>query len=258
MQNSSMPDVQSTQDLRSVPIQKVGVRGVTFPVSIDATDGVVHSVGDWTMTVFLPAHEKGTHMSRFLTLLEQNRETLTPSRFVQLAQEMKTLLNSDQADIKVTFPYFLRKTAPVSGVESTLDYRVTWAAHVDQDQGEFELTVVVPVMSLCPCSKAISQYGAHNQRSYITVTVGCEPDLDMDTLIRTIEQQGSCQLWGLLKRPDEKYVTEHSYENPKFVEDLIRDVAVQIKALPNLRYYHIEAENLESIHNHSAYASISG
>ncbi|AIL32530.1 GTP cyclohydrolase FolE2 [Basilea psittacipulmonis] len=259
MQTQNMPDVQSSKDLRATPIQKVGVRGVKYPIIIKTGKEIQHSVGNWTMTVYLPAEEKGTHMSRFLALLEEHdKQAMNPHDFMQLTEKMKGLLQSQKANIKVTFPYFMQKVAPVSGVTSPMDYEVTWHANVEEGVSDFEVTVVVPVMSLCPCSKAISKYGAHNQRSYITVTLGCSPDLDLDELIRQIEAQGSCQLWGLLKRPDEKYVTEHSYDNPKFVEDLIRDVAVTIQSLPSIRYYHIEVENLESIHNHSAYASISG
>lgn len=258
----AMPDVQSSADLRQLPIERVGIRGVRHPLLVRAGDGSAQpSVGQWELTVALPAREKGTHMSRFVALLEQNRElALTPSLFCDMARDMLPLLNAQKGDISVAFPYFIRKTAPMSGVASLMDYEVTWLARAQGTDVEFELQVLVPVTSLCPCSKAISEYGAHNQRSHVTVTVVLQEldGFDLDTLIRTIEKQGSCELWGLLKRTDEKYVTERAYENPKFVEDLVRDVAGQVKQLAGLTRYRVQAENFESIHNHSAYAVVEG
>ena len=173
-----------------------------------------------------------------------------------MAIEMLPLLQADKGDITVVFPYFMTKSAPVSGVQSLMDYQVQWVGRAEKAQVEFELTVQVPVMSLCPCSKAISDHGAHNQRSHITVQLVGSQAYDLDAVIQLIEKQGSSELWSLLKRPDEKYVTEYSYNNPKFVEDLIRDVAAAVKQLPGVLRYKIEAENFESIHNHSAYAVI--
>jgi len=186
---------------------------------------------------------------------------MTPALFCQMAEEMLPLLNVTQGDISARFPYFLSKTAPVSGISSLMDYEVTWFARARQGQAtEFELTVLVPVTSLCPCSKAISSYGAHNQRSHVTVQARFDDlaQVDIPALIRAVEAQASCELWGLLKRGDEKYVTERAYDNPKFVEDLVRDVAVQIRDFPGVKRYRIEAENFESIHNHSAYAVVVG
>lgn len=269
----TMPDVQSSIDTRHIAIQRVGVRGVRHPMLIAAPDGTaLPTVANWEMTVALPAQEKGTHMSRFVALLEQYRSTaMTPALFCRMASEMLPLLNASQGDISASFPYFINKIAPVSGVASLMDYELVWTARVCSPDGvqakssshtpqiEFELTVLVPVTSLCPCSKAISDYGAHNQRSHVTVKVVFnEPAVDIDALIGQIEAQASCQLWGLLKRTDEKYVTEKAYENPKFVEDLVRDVAVKVKALPGMRHFQVQAENFESIHNHSAYAVIEG
>ena len=255
-----MPDVQSSYDPRQIAIQRVGIRKVKSPLLIkQEAEQVQASVGEWTLTVYLPESEKGTHMSRFVSLLANYRQTaMDVSVFKQMANEMLTLLNAEKGDITVTFPYFINKKAPVSGVESLMDYQVTWQANASKESIEFVMTVVVPVMSLCPCSKAISAYGAHNQRSHITVEVVSEQIYSMDDVIKLIEKQASSELWGLLKRPDEKYVTEYSYDNPKFVEDLIRDVAVAIKTLPGIQRYKIEAENFESIHNHSAYAVIEG
>lgn len=263
----AMPDVQSSVDMRHIAIQRVGVRGVRHPMIVAAGDENLPTVADWELTVALPAHEKGTHMSRFVALLENyRRKPMTPAVFCDMGREMLDLLDAEQGDMRARFPYFLSKVAPVSEVSSLMDYEVSWkcvARRGDQpgsSLADFELTVLVPVTSLCPCSKAISEYGAHNQRSHVTVTVSVsDPALvQLDTLIRKVEAQASCELWGLLKRTDEKFVTERAYENPKFVEDLVRDVAQAVRELPGVSSYRIEAENFESIHNHSAYAVVYG
>jgi len=260
--HDSIPDVQSSADSRQLPITRVGIRGVRHPMQVQMRDGATQAtIGQWELTVALPAHEKGTHMSRFVALLEEYcPQALTPARFCGMARAMLEKLHARQGAIAVSFPYFLHKVAPVSGVGSLMDYTVTWLARARESAVELQWQVLVPVTSLCPCSKAISQYGAHNQRSHVTVTVVMDAahPLDLDTLIRTIETQGSCELWGLLKRTDEKYVTEYAYDNPKFVEDLVRDVAGQVSQLEGLKRYCVEAENFESIHNHSAYALIEG
>lgn len=262
-----MPDVQSSVDTRHIAIQRVGVRGVRHPMIIAAGDENLPTVADWELTVALPAHEKGTHMSRFVALLDAHRrKPMTPALFCDMGRDMLGLLDAEQGDMRARFPYFLDKVAPVSEVNSLMDYEVSWKCVARRDNGadgpgiEFELTVLVPVTSLCPCSKAISEYGAHNQRSHVTVTARyTDPALvDVDAVIRGVEAQASCELWGLLKRTDEKFVTERAYENPKFVEDLVRDVARAVRELPGVCGYRIEAENFESIHNHSAYAEVWG
>jgi GTP cyclohydrolase I len=238
----AMPDVQSSVDTRHIAIQRVGVRGVRHPMTIAQADGSAQAtVANWE--------------------LEQYRQTpMTPALFCAMAQDMLPLLNAQKGDIAATFPYFLSKAAPVSGVSSLLDYEVKWSARAQRGASEFALSVLVPVTSLCPCSKAISKYGAHNQRSHVTVEVTYQDpaQADVDALIRNIEQQASCELWGLLKRSDEKYVTERAYENPKFVEDLVRDVAEHLQGLAGVDSFRVTAENFESIHNHSAYAVIEG
>lgn len=265
----AMPDVQSSVDLRHVAIERVGVRGVKHPMIVAAADGSAHpTVAQWELTVALPAHAKGTHMSRFLALLEDYRpQAMTPVLFCEMLGRMLPLLDAERGDITARFPYFIQKTAPVSGVKSLMDYELTWTARTKQPavdgaepQLEFELTALVPVTSLCPCSKAISEYGAHNQRSHVIVTAcySDPADVDVDALIRMVEQQASSELWGMLKRTDEKYVTEYAYDNPKFVEDLVRDVAVQVKIIPGVARFRVTAENFESIHNHSAYAVVEG
>ncbi|MBI1890937.1 MAG: GTP cyclohydrolase I FolE2 [Burkholderiales bacterium] len=253
---TAIPDVQSTPDTRRLAIQRVGVKGVRYPVSIKTSTGAQPSVGTWNMYVHLPEEKKGTHMSRFIALLEGNRAPLDVAHFTQLLRKMTRLLEADAGRIELSFPYFINKTAPVSGVESLMDYEVGLTGEIKGDAVEVALKVVVPVTSLCPCSKKISAYGAHNQRSHITVSAVLAGDILVDQLIAKIEEQASCELYGLLKRPDEKYVTERAYDNPKFVEDLVRDVAGMLNADNRIAAYTLEAENFESIHNHSAYALI--
>lgn len=253
---TNMPDVQSTVDTRRIPIQRVGVKGVRYPLSIKTTADAQPSVGTWNMYVHLPEDQKGTHMSRFIALLEDNQVPLDLARFGALMRKMIKLLEADAGRIELTFPYFINKTAPVSGVQSLMDYEVGLTGEIKNGVLETTLKVLVPVTSLCPCSKKISAYGAHNQRSHITVNAVVSGDLLVDELIARIEEQASCELYGLLKRTDEKYVTERAYDNPKFVEDLVRDVAGMLNADERIVAYTLEAENFESIHNHSAYALI--
>jgi GTP cyclohydrolase I len=212
------------------------------------------------MAVSLAAEHKGTHMSRFLEVLLAHAEPLSPATLRTLMAAMLQRLDADAGLIEMRLPYFVRKTAPVSGVESLLDHHLTLRA--EQRDGRLELTlqVLVPVTSLCPCSKEISRYGAHNQRSHVTIaaTLADGADIDVETLIAIAERSASCELWGLLKRPDEKYVTERAYENPKFVEDLVRDVAGALADDPRIARYRVSSENFESIHNHSAYAVVEG
>ena len=254
-----MPDVQSSADTRHIPIQRVGIRGVRHPMLVESGDGSPQgTVANWTLTVALPPEEKGTHMSRFVALLEKYRSTpMTPALFRAMASDMLPLLHAERSDIGIV-PVLHQQVRPDLSVQSLLDYEVQWIARAQGEAVEFELIVQVPVTSLCPCSKAISEYGAHNQRSHVTVSAILNGDIGMDSVIRLIEEEGSCELWGLLKRPDEKYVTERAYDNPKFVEDLVRDVAARLNAHPGIARYRVEAENFESIHNHSAYAVVEG
>ena len=251
-----IPDVQSTPDTRRLSIQRVGVKGVRDPVSLKTVNGTQPSVGTWNMYVHLPEQQKGTHMSRFIALLDDNREPLDVAKFGSLLRKMVALLAADAGRIEVSFPYFINKIAPVSGVESLMDYEVGFTGEIKDGTIEITLKVLVPVTSLCPCSKKISAYGAHNQRSHITISALLDGDMPVDELIAKVEEQASCELYGLLKRPDEKYVTERAYDNPKFVEDLVRDVAGMLNADRRVLAYTLEAENFESIHNHSAYALI--
>ncbi|QYD72314.1 GTP cyclohydrolase FolE2 [Paraburkholderia edwinii] len=252
-----MPDVQSTVDTRQIPIQRVGVKAVRHPLTVRTQDGAVQpTIGTWNLDVHLPAEQKGTHMSRFVALLEERTEPLDATTLRAMLASMLEKLEAHAGRIEVSFPYFVNKTAPVSGVQSLLDYEVTLAGDVRDGVTRVFLKVLAPVTSLCPCSKKISQYGAHNQRSHVTINAELAGDVAIEELIRIAEEEASCELWGLLKRPDEKFVTERAYENPKFVEDLVRDVAQRLNADERIVSYVLEAENFESIHNHSAYALI--
>ncbi|HTI17259.1 MAG TPA: GTP cyclohydrolase FolE2 [Trinickia sp.] len=252
-----MPDVQSSVDTRQIDIQRVGVKGVRYPLAVRTSSGDVQTtVGTWNLDVHLPADQKGTHMSRFVALLENSNAPLDAAAFRAMLAAMLDKLEASAGRIEVSFPYFVSKTAPVSGVSSLLDYEVTLTGEMRNGGLRTFIQVLVPVTSLCPCSKQISQYGAHNQRSHVTIRAELAGDISAEELIRMAEDEASCELWGLLKRPDEKFVTERAYENPKFVEDLVRDVAQRLNAEERVVAYTLEAENFESIHNHSAYAII--
>jgi len=256
----TMPDVQSSADTRHIAIQRVGVKDVRYPIRLKTPTGILSTVGNWTLAVQLSEHQKGTHMSRFIGLLEAmngaDSMAIDVAIFSRMVRKMLTLLEAESGRIDVTFPYFINKTAPVSGVQSLMDYEVGLSGEVKHGLLEVTQKVVVPVTSLCPCSKEIAAYGAHNQRSHITVHAVMAGHFPMEELIAKIEAQASCELYGLLKRPDEKFVTERAYDNPKFVEDLVRDVASMLNADDRIAAYKLEAENFESIHNHSAYALI--
>ncbi|SAK55452.1 GTP cyclohydrolase [Caballeronia temeraria] len=251
-----MPDVQSTPDTRQIAIQRVGVKGVRYPLTVLTEDGLKPTVGTWNLDVHLPAEQKGTHMSRFVALLEENRLPVDQHALRGMLALMLAKLEAHAGRIEVTLPYFVMKTAPVSGVKSLLDYEVTFIVERRDGDTRMSIKVLVPVTSLCPCSKQISQYGAHNQRSHVTIAAEVAEEVPVEDLIRIAEEEASCELWGLLKRPDEKFVTERAYENPKFVEDLVRDIATRLNADARIVAYTLEAENFESIHNHSAYAVI--
>ena len=250
-------DVQGSPDLRRIPIDKVGIKGIRHPVRVlDRSVGRQETVATFNMYVDLPQDFKGTHMSRFVQVLENHEYEITVATFQRMLREMADLLEARSGHIEMTFPYFVRKAAPVSGVASLMDYDVTLIGAIRDGDVRISTRVVVPVTSLCPCSKAISAYGAHNQRSHVTVHAHTRALVWIEELIDVVEHEASCQLFGLLKRPDEKFVTEYAYDNPKFVEDLVRDVAQRLDADPRIEGYSIEAENFESIHNHSAYARI--
>jgi GTP cyclohydrolase I len=257
----ALPDTQALPDLRRMPIQKVGIKGLCYPVTLNsAASGVQHTIAEFSMCVGLAHDVKGTHMSRFVETLEAWRTPLDIGTFRTLHAGMLARLGAVTGHLEISFPYFIRKAAPVSGVESLLDYRARMCAQTGGD-GRTCITVALtaPVTSLCPCSKLISDYGAHNQRSHITVTADVlVGELSFEELARVAEEEASCEVYGLLKRPDEKWVTERAYDNPKFVEDLVRDIALRMRRDPRVGRFTVGSENFESIHNHSAYAQIEG
>lgn len=254
-----LPDIQSQPDTRNIRINAVGIKGVRYPVTIRSLAQPVATIATLSMTVGLAAAVKGTHMSRFIELLEARKESLGRQEFVAMTIDMLGRLQADSGTIEMRFPYFVRKSAPVSGVQSLLDLEVSWTCSVSRGQApSFSMKVVVAATSLCPCSKEISAYGAHNQRSHITIDAVLAGEMTIEDLVGIAERGASCEVYGLLKRADEKYVTERAYDNPKFVEDLARDVALSLNQDPRVGAFNVEVENFESIHNHSAFARIEG
>jgi GTP cyclohydrolase I len=251
-----LPDIQASPDVRNIAIQRVGVKSIKHPMMVMTAKGPQATVASIDMTVGLPADQKGTHMSRFLEVLNDYREPISTASLGALMRAMLERLEASSGSIEMRFPYFVMKAAPVSGVESLMDYQVR--VKVEHSDGATCITqeVGVPVTSLCPCSKQISDYGAHNQRSQVTIAAELAGDMTVEEQICIAEQAASCELWGLLKRPDEKYVTERAYDNPKFVEDMVRDIAVQLDRDARVLAYRVASENFESIHNHSAYAEL--
>lgn len=256
---ASIPDVQSRPDTRGLAIDQVGIGGLRLPITVADKDGVAQpTVGTFRMTVGLPKELKGTHMSRFLEIMEEHEGPLGVTTMEALLPRVAERLQADDAEVSVRFPYFMTKRAPVTGTESRLDYEVELTGAISQGVYRQSLKVQVGVTTLCPCSKQISEYGAHNQRGEVRVTLDTAEPVWIEELIKIVEANGSCELWGVLKRPDEKWVTEAAYDNPKFVEDVVRDVALALQADPRVRRFEVEVENFESIHNHQAYAKITG
>ena len=253
----NIPDVQSSADTRRIAINKVGIKAIRHPVRVqDKSAGVQHTIAMFNMYVGLPHNFKGTHMSRFVEILNGHEREISVENFPVMLRDMVAKLEAETGHIEMNFPYFINKTAPVSGVESLMDYDVTFIGDICHGEIATSVKVVVPVTSLCPCSKKISDYGAHNQRSHVTIEAGTRGFVWIEELVDVAERCASSQLYGLLKRPDEKYVTEYAYDHPRFVEDLVRDVAGELNADKRLEWYVVESENFESIHNHSAYAMI--
>jgi GTP cyclohydrolase I len=253
-----IPDTQSERDDRHVAIQRVGVKGVRWPLTLQVAGTTQTTAATWDLDVALPAEQKGTHMSRFVAWLDELSGPVDAASLRTAFVAMLERLHAQRGRVESAFTFFIRKQAPVSGVQSQLDYQGRWIVEGDAASPTLWAEVAVPVKSLCPCSKEISDYGAHNQRSLVTIRV--EPKagacIEWRELVRFAEDNASCELWPLLKRADEKWVTERAYENPKFVEDLVRDVALAVDRDPRIGRYRIDVENFESIHNHSAFARI--
>jgi GTP cyclohydrolase I len=254
-----IPDVQGSPDTRQLAIDRVGIKSIRHPVRIREREGGIQgTVATFNMYVGLPHHFKGTHMSRFVEILNAHEREISPDTFRLMLREMVKKLEAQSGHIEMTFPYFVAKKAPVSGVESLMDYEVTFIGEIADGRESFTLKVLVPVTSVCPCSKKISERGAHNQRSHVTVAARINTFVWIEDIIDRVEHEASSELYGLLKRPDEKFVTESAYDNPKFVEDMVRDIAAGLNQDARVEAYVVESENFESIHNHSAYALITG
>ncbi len=251
-----IPDTQSSRDDRHLAIQRVGVRGVRYPLQLTVEGIVQATVAEWDLDVALPAEQKGTHMSRFVAWLDALEEAITPATLRDAAARMLMLLGADEGRVEARFPFFLRKRAPVSGVASLLEYQGALVCETRAGATVLTARVVVPVKSLCPCSKEISDYGAHNQRSHVTIEAELKGDVSWRELARYAEDSASSEIWSALKRADEKWITERAYENPKFVEDLVRDTALLLDADARIGRYSVDVENFESIHAHSAVARI--
>ena len=259
MQSKHLPDTQNTTDVRNIVINEVGIKDISHPINfINRDQESLPSVANFTMTVRLPENVKGTHMSRFVEILNEKECAFSVQTFMNLVQTVSDKLNSNSSHIIVDFPFFRKKSAPSSGVESLLDYHATLSGKIIDGKADLSVKVVVSVTSLCPCSKSIAKYGAHNQRSHITIEAKASEgsDLYLEDLIDLAEQKASSELYAVLKREDEKIVTERAYDNPAFVEDIVRDIAVELNNNEKIDYYCLESENFESIHNHSAYAMI--
>ncbi len=264
-----MPDVQGSHDTRQVPIDKVGVKNVRYPIALhcpspDAPGGTQHTVATINMYVGLPHYQKGTHMSRFLEVLNKHHQSLRTDQLLSVCRDMQNRLEAEEAHLELQFPYFIDKKAPVTGQVGKLDIECTFEVSTSGSEAngnvvdDFIMSVRVPATSLCPCSKEISAYGAHNQRCVMEARVRFRPKqfLWIEELFEIIEQAASTQVFAVLKRPDEKWVTEAAYDNPKFVEDIVRDLAVALDKVDKIVWYQVFSENFESIHNHNAYAFV--
>ncbi len=254
-----LADMQSSHDARGIDINKVGIRKLKYPVVLSTRDngGAQHTIADVNMYVSLNRNFKGTHMSRFVEVLNAFRRELDIHNTSQLLRSMLDRLEADDAYIELHFPYFIEKSAPVTGQPGMLHYDCRVKAELDRD-GNFAICfcVTVPVTTLCPCSKEISEYGAHNQRSFVTVNWMCRESIWLEEMIELVERLGSSQIYSVLKRPDEKFVTEHAYDHPKFVEDMVRDITAALRDDDRVVWFRVESENEESIHTHNAYALI--
>ncbi|HOO72210.1 MAG TPA: GTP cyclohydrolase FolE2 [Spirochaetota bacterium] len=255
MEKKKLKDIQSEPDTRNIPINKVGVKDISYPVVVlDRDEGIQHTVARVNMYVNLPHHFRGTHMSRFVEILNRYRKGISTTNIREILDEMKVQLDAETAHFEIEFPYFVTKKAPVSGEEAKMEYTCRLTANSDEDF--YQLEVRVPVLSLCPCSREISKYGAHNQRSIMSVKIKAHDRIWIEDIIAVAEASASSDIYSILKREDEKFITERSYENPVFVEDMVRNAAQRLMQLKGLLWFSVESENIESIHNHSAYAQI--
>ena len=251
-----MKDVQKHSDSRNIDIDQVGVKGIRYPITVlDKNMGEQQTVAKINMYVNLPRYYKGTHMSRFVEILNEHSRRISLQNFSEILEEMKKRLNAESAHMEIAFPYFINKAAPVTGSEGMMEYNCTFKGSLNR--GSDLVTIIhVPISTLCPCSKEISDFGAHNQRGEVRLRVRFKKFIWIEDLVELVEKSASCEVYSVLKREDEKYVTEKAYNNPMFVEDVVREIAQKLNADPNITWFAIESENFESIHNHNAYAYI--
>jgi GTP cyclohydrolase IB len=251
-----MEDIQNHKDHRNIDIDQVGVKDISYPITVlDKNSGKQQTVAKINMYVNLPRHYKGTHMSRFVEVLNEHSKRISLQNFSEILQEVKTRLNAESAHMEITFPYFINKMAPVTGSEGLMEYICSFRGNMDKGL-DIVTTINVPISTLCPCSKEISEFGAHNQRGVVTLKVRFKKFIWIEDLIKLVEDTASSEVYSVLKREDEKFVTEKAYQNPKFVEDIVRDIALKLNNDPNITWFAVESENFESIHNHNAYAYI--
>jgi len=251
-----MKDIQKQKDIRKIEINKVGVKNIRYPITVlDKAKGIQHTVASVNMYVDLPHRFKGTHMSRFIEILNKYKGDISIKNFSKILSEMKRKLKAKSAHLEVEFPYFIEKEAPVTKAKSLMEYSCRFCGSSNEKE-DFYVGIVVPITTLCPCSKEISEFGAHNQRSVVTVNLRFKKFIWIEDIIRLVEESASCDLYSILKRPDEKYVTEKAYKKPMFVEDVVREIASKLRKDKNIIWFTVESENFESIHNHSAYAFV--
>jgi len=256
IRKGKISDIQSLKDHRNIEINKVGVKSIRYPITVlDKKNGTQHTIATINMYVNLPHHFKGTHMSRFIEILNRYRQGINITNISTIMNDMRKSLRAESAHMEIEFPYFIEKHAPVTKAKSLMEYTCKfWGSH--NDRLDIIVGVEVPITTLCPCSKEISKKGAHNQRSMVTVKIRFKKIFWIEDLIKIVEQSASSEVYAILKRPDEKYVTEKAYDNPMFVEDVVRNVAGKLRKDQNINWFSVESENIESIHNHNAYAFI--
>ena len=251
-----MEDIQNHKDNRDIDIDQVGVKGIRYPITVlDKAMGQQQTVAKINMYVNLPRYYKGTHMSRFVEILNEHSRRISLQNFSQILEEMKDRLDAESAHMEITFPFFIKKAAPVTGFEGLMEYKSTIKGSLHKGS-DLVIMIHVPICTLCPCSKEISDYGAHNQRGEVRLQIRFKKFVWIEDLIRLVEQSASSDVFSVLKREDEKYVTEKAYNNPAFVEDIVREIAFKLNKDPNITWFTVESENFESIHNHNAYAYI--
>ena len=249
-----MEDIQNHKDDREIDIDQVGVKGIRYPITVlDKNMGEQQTVAKINMYVNLPRYYKGTHMSRFVEILNENNRRISIQNFTGILHEIKNRLAAESAHMEITFPYFIEKSAPVSGSQGLMEYKCTLKGSL-KEKSDIITMIDVPISTLCPCSKEISDFGAHNQRGIVTLKVRMKKLIWIEDLIKLVEESASSDVYSVLKREDEKYITEHAYQNPMFVEDIVREIARKLNADANITWFSVEAENFESIHNHNAYA----